>query len=189
MTCSGLVVGIALSAVSNAQPGQSFNELISNCENSSKARVFILELSINLRYIQKRTLNGRQRVLSIPIEIVNRRPKTISSRLDHEWPGGIWPPSDLIVRARPVGKNSDWYDVPGYLTGERDSENNVTFAAGQRRHFSIRLNWPGTGSIPLTFPLIPKAGIYFVQFLFRFKDETSKSRCVTSKVVRISVSK
>ena len=184
-----LLVLLTLSSADFSQEEKSFNELVNGCEDPSKAEVSVIPLSSTLRYVQRRTLNGRQPVVSIPIEIKNDRSESISSLLNHEWPGGIWPGSDLIVRARSTRKNADWMDVPGYLTGERGSENNVTFTPRQQRRFSIRLNWPGTGSIPLIFPLIPKTGNYFVQFLFRFTDETSKSKCVTSKMVRISVSK
>jgi hypothetical protein len=185
----GPALVIALSAVINAQQEQSFDELVSSCESASRAEVFVTPLLSSLRYVRRKTLNGPQRVVSIPIQIKNGRSTSITSQLNHEWPGGIWLPNDLIVRARNTGKKSVWVDVPGYLTGEKDSQNYVNFASGQQRRFSVRLNWPGTGSMPMIHPLIPESGIYFVQFLFRFMDDTSKSHCVTSKVERIRVSK
>lgn len=184
---SALIV-LGLSAITNAQQEKSFDELVSGCDNASKAKVFVTPLSNSLRYVRKRTLNGPQRVVSIPIKITNRRSTSITSQLNHEWPGGIWPPTDLFVRGRITSKKSGWGDRPGYLTGEKDSKNDVHFAPGQQRRLLIRLNWPGTGSIPI-IPLISEPGNYFVQFLFLFNDDTSLSQCVTSRVAEIRISK
>ena len=115
--------------------------------------------------------NGKTLVLSIPVEITNSSSRSIRMNLSHEWYGGIWPPTDLYVAVRLSGaEKTTWEDAPGYQVGEKDSVSGKTkLAPGQTKTFDIRLNWPGTGSIP-TMPLVDESrpGKYSIKFMLFF---------------------
>jgi hypothetical protein len=133
--------------------------------------------------------NGKTKVLSLLVAIENDSPSAITARLEHEWYGGIWPPTDLYVAVR---KESDggalWVEKPGYRVGEKDSADSLTtIEPGKRRSIEIRLNWPGTGSVP-TSPLIKESepGKYTIKLLLIFKTGES-TEFVTSPELEIEV--
>lgn len=136
-----------------------------------------LDISIApaINKIRPRTLklvNGDALVLSIPIEIKNYSAKPVTMKLAHEWYGGVWPPTDLVVAVKMKQAGGEvWVDGPGYQVGEDGSVAMGTrLKPGETKSFDIRLNWPGTGSVP-TEPLIDesKPGKYSIKFLLVFR--------------------
>jgi hypothetical protein len=119
--------------------------------------------------------NGKTKVLILPVAIENASSIPIMAGLQHEWYGGIWPPSDLYVAVR---KESDsgaiWIERPGYLVGEESADSLTTIEPGERRSVEMRLNWPGTGSVQ-TSPLIKESepGKYTIKLLLIFKADPS----------------
>ena len=111
--------------------------------------------------------------------------------LAHEWYGGIWLPTDLYAAAQPSdGKGKFWSNAPGYQVGEEGSADNlVTLKPGETKTLDIRLNWPGTGSVP-TEPLIDesKPGRYSIKFLLFFKADGAEEY-VESQAAEIEVEK
>jgi hypothetical protein len=97
--------------------------------------------------------------------------------LTHEWYGGIWPPTDLFVAVQMRGANNTfWTDAPGYQVGEKGSiEKGTVLKSGETKTIDVRLNWPGTGSIP-TEPLIDesKPSKYSIKFLLIFRAGASE---------------
>lgn len=130
-------------------------------------------------------------VLSLPIAITNTSKHEMRMTLAHEWYGGIWPSTDLYVAVQPSGaKEVFWSDAPGYQVGESGSADSpVRLKPGETKTFDIRLNWPGTGSVP-TEPLIDESrpGEYSIKFLLFFKLADSEEY-VESQVVNIEVQK
>lgn len=128
--------------------------------------------------------NGKTSVLSIPIDIANSSSHSISLNLAHEWYGGIWPPTDLYVAKQLRGvKGTFWADAPGYLVGEKDSMGSkIVLKPRETKSFDIRLNWPGTGSVP-TMPLIDesRADTYSIKFLLLFKANNSEEYVETQE--------
>lgn len=134
---------------------------------------------------------GKLPVLSIPVAVTNTSAHQISMNLAHEWYGGIWPPTDLYVAVQQgYGKGKVWSNAPGYRVGEKGTANNlVTLKPGETKTFDVRINWPGTGSIP-TEPLIDesKPGKYSIKFLLFFEAGGSE-RYVESQAAEIEVDK
>ena len=133
---------------------------------------------------------GRLPVLSIPVAITNSSAHDIRINLAHEWYGGIWPPTDLYVAGKPEGaEGSFWSDGPGYQVGEKGSAGSlVVLKPRETKTFDIRLNWPGTGSVP-TEPLIEKKfGKYSIKFLLFFKAKGSEEY-MESQAMEIEVEK
>jgi len=62
-------------------------------------------------------------------------------------------------------------DAPGYLVGEKDSaDSRVVLKPRETKTFDIRLNWPGTGSIPAERLIDEgKPGKYSIKFLLFFR--------------------
>lgn len=121
--------------------------------------------------------NGKTAVLSIPVEITNSSSRSIRMSLSHEWYGGIWPATDLYVAAQlSDAKGTIWATAPGYQVGEKGSAGSDTgLKPGEAKRFDIRLNWPGTGSVP-AMPLIDesKPAKYSIRFLLFFKSGDSE---------------
>lgn len=110
--------------------------------------------------------------------------------LAHEWYGGIWPPTDLYAAVVRDEKGKVWLNAPGYRVGEKDNTDNlITLKPGATITLDIRINWPGTGSIP-NEPLIDesKPGKYSIKFLLFFKVGRSEEY-VESQAMEIEVDK
>jgi len=134
---------------------------------------------------------GMLPVLSLPVAIANSSARQIKMNLAHEWYGGVWPSTDLYVAVQPTdGKDKFWLEAPGYRVGEKDSADAlVILKPGETKTFDIRLNWPGTGSIP-TEPLIDesKPGKYSIKFRLFFKANGSQEY-IESQAAEIEVEK
>lgn len=155
------------------------------CTDSRPKIVSIKPIRSSIRFRSQVLKNGSERVLSLPIEIRNLSSVSISSLLNHEWPGGIWPESELEVSVRGL-KDRDWATLPGFLAGESDVENLVKILPGDAAQVNVRLNWSGTGSMPVFFPLIRKRGTYLVQFRLNYWSGLAKG-CVESPEFTIRV--
>jgi hypothetical protein len=111
--------------------------------------------------------------------------------LAHEWYGGIPPPTDLCVAVQASGAKGIFWSVgPGYQVGEEGSAISlVVLKPGESKAFDIRLNWPGTGSVP-TEPLIneSRVGKYSIKLLLLFKINGSEEY-IESQAADIEVQK
>jgi len=147
-------------------------ELRSRTATGPNAEIVISPLR---RVIKARDMNlawGKRAVLSIPIEIRNNSAKPIQTSLSHEWYGGIWPPTDLHVVLVQTDDSHPAWSSPAYQVGERGSaDSKLTVKSGESISLDIRLNWPGTGSVPAS-PLISASspGHYTIKFLLYFTE-------------------
>jgi len=127
---------------------------------------------------------GTRRILSVTVWITNNSPNSIRSEISHEWYGGIPVPTDFIGVVKTKGESAQaWSARPAYLAGNLGTvQNGVEFSPGQSRSFNIRLDWPGTGSVP-TPPLIdPKlVGKYKIKFLLFFKVDNRQYYAVSQE--------
>jgi hypothetical protein len=174
------------------QPSDAFSRGLRNARaRRTSAAILLTPQSSNIRPRLMNLAWGRLPVLSLPVTITNSSAREIRSNLAHEWYGGIWLPTDLYVAVRPAGDGGEfWADGPGYLVGEKGSaDNSVTLKPGETKNFDIRLNWPGTGSVP-SEPLIDesKPGRYSIKFLLFFKANGSKEY-LESQAAEIEVEK
>lgn len=123
------------------------------------------------------SVNGEANVLSIPIEITNSSAQTISMNLAHEWYGGIWAPTDFYIAALIPNWEREmvWNQRPAYQVGNLDKINKTILKPGKTITIDVRLNWRGTGSVPIE-PLIDesKLGKYTIRFLLFFKAGVSE---------------
>lgn len=115
---------------------------------------------------------GARPILSIEVEIRNESPKTFRSQISHEWYGGIPPPTEVLISGKLSGRDETHrLTVPAYQVGNLDTSQVVwIWMPGESRKAKIRLNWPGTGSVP-SEPLIDSAkpGVYAIRFLLFLK--------------------
>lgn len=182
---------VILSAA-DVQPSDAFSRLLR--DGRAKRTSSAISLAPRSSRIRPRLMNlawGRLPVLSIPVAVTNSSARQISMNLAHEWYGGIWLPTDLYAAAQPSdGKGKFWSNAPGYQVGEEGSADNlVTLKPGETKTLDIRLNWPGTGSVP-TEPLIDesKPGRYSIKFLLFFKADGAEEY-VESQAAEIEVEK
>jgi hypothetical protein len=130
----------------------------------------------NIRRKQLLLANGPTQVSSLPVVIENKSSSAITTTIDHEWYGGLWPPTDLYLAVKVEREGFSWREAPGYLIGELGSITApILIRPGESAALDIRLNWPGTGSIRAD-PLIreTKPGQYTVKLLLLFKAEGSQ---------------
>ena len=133
---------------------------------------------------------GKTQVLSVPVEIRNNSHESIQTELSHEWYGGIWPPTDLLFAVKDINRTNTWETAPAYQVGQKDSvDNKVTLKGGESIVLQVRLNWPGTGSVPMS-PLIDAstAGKYSIKFLLFFKSGKTE-KYTESPVIELEVQK
>jgi hypothetical protein len=106
--------------------------------------------------------------LRLPVTITNGSARDINLTLPHEWHGGEWPTTDLYASVTPArtAKSNPFHEV--FRLGERpgESSSKVTVPPGKSVKVELRLDWPGTGSVPAV-PLMDPAssGSYRVRLL------------------------
>ena len=126
-------------------------------------------------------------VLVFPIRIENHSDQTISAKIHHEWYGGIWPSTGLAAAARKANGTS-WESSPVYQVGELGViEKPTEWQPGKIYDFSLRLDWPGTGSMR-NVPLIETkaVGEYLLRISLVFNVGTS-TNYVESSEIHVSV--
>ena len=105
--------------------------------------VRFVPLQTTIEPVPFRGTNGSGTTLILPVQLENHSTQTIRARISHEWHGGEWPPTDLLVylpQSRAI--------APVYLAGESGSSAGPTILApGQTVRLDLRLNWRGTGSV------------------------------------------
>lgn len=101
----------------------------------------------------------------------------------------MWPPTNLYALVTPVaraGKEASF--APVYLHGERGEViPPETIDVGQARQVTLRMDWPGTGSV-YGIPLMSreKAGSYRVRLLFVYEEE-GRHQYVVSPGAAVSI--
>ncbi len=137
------------------------------------------------------SVNGKDSVLSVPVEITNSSAQSISTNLAHEWYGGIWTPTDFYVAVQKTGSelDGDWRNGPAYQVGNLGTENKTVLKSGDKITVDIRLNWKGTGSVP-TSALISEniPATYSIKFLLFFKTDLSEEYFI-SEELKVEVEK
>jgi hypothetical protein len=130
----------------------------------------------------KTAINGDTSILSIPVEITNSSSQTISMSLNHEWYGGIWAPTDFYIASEVLDweKKAVWDERPAYQVGNLDKTNQTVLKPNQSITIDVRLNWHGTGSVPIE-PLIDEStsGKHIIKFLLLFKTDASEEYLIT----------
>jgi len=92
--------------------------------------------------------------LTLSVKITNHSMQEITTRFAHEWHGGEWPSTDLYASATHVQARRAKSFEPVYLKGEQPGETKRTrIAPGKSITVELRMDWPGTGSVPGT-PLL-----------------------------------
>lgn len=169
----------------------SRKELQNGRVRRTSSKITITPTVHTIRPREMNLANGRTQVLSIPIALTNTSPQEIRIKLPHEWYGGVWLLTDLYVSVKLSGtEETIWTEAPAYRVGEKGSADSETrLKPAETKTFDIRLNWPGTGSIPTT-PLIDvsQPGKYSIKFLLFFKTNGSKES-LESQAVDIEVQK
>ena len=188
---SSATQSVELPAV-GVQPADVFSRMLQS--RLVKRTSLAISLAPQVSKIRPRVMDlarGRLPVLSLPVAITNSSAHEIRTNLAHEWPGGIWPRTDLYVVVEPSGvKGKFWSNAPGYQVGEKGSADRlVVLKPGETKTFDIRLNWPGTGSLQ-SEPLIDesKLGRYSIKFLLFFRANDSE-QYVESEAADIEVQK
>jgi hypothetical protein len=184
ITFPALAVLVSLATLASGQiigkqsASEAFSELLRR-RPAASSNLYIKLTAEDTRavVIEMLLTNGKTKVLSLPVAIENDSPTAITTNLAHEWYGGIWPPTDLYVAVRKESERGPvWVEGPGYLVGEKGSADSPTkIEAGKKTSLEIRLNWPGTGSVPLLSPLIKDSepGKYTIKLLLIFKAGAS----------------
>ena len=91
---------------------------------------------------------GQQAILNFPVRMENRSDRAITAYVANEWYGGEWPRTDLYAAVRKSGdKSAPWTSHEVYVSGETGHTETHTWKPGDVHEFSLRLNWPGTGSV------------------------------------------
>jgi hypothetical protein len=122
-----------------------------------------VELSAAARVV--RTKQG----LALRVKIANASAREIDTKLAHEWHGGEWPPTALYTSVTAASSRKSEPFVPIYLIGEdQQAARSVTIAPGKTKEVELRMDWPGTGSVP-TSPFIREPGKYSVRFALVFE--------------------
>jgi hypothetical protein len=116
------------------------------------------------------------------LTITNSCGKEIEAHLAHEWHGGEWPLTALYASVSPADDKKVQPFAPVYLAGEdQRAARRVGLATGKSLDVKVRMDWPGTGSVPAN-PLIHKPGRYNVRFALVF-EVNGKPQYVTSAPV------
>lgn len=144
------------------------------CRRSSSTRikpfdgtvVFSLDSLVPIQTERKGRL-----ILSAIVQITNESKSTLRSKVSHEWYGGVEPGTDLwmVVERCEDGKcHSE--ETQAYLVGNVDRTEDTIWQPGDSKRFEIRLNWPGTGSVPIE-PLIDpdRPGLHKLKFVMFFR--------------------
>lgn len=179
ITSQTMAILVSLAALAAGQvvvkqsASEAFSKLLQRRPTMSSSRNIKLIVEDTRAVVREMLLtNGKTKVLSLPVAIENDSPTAITARLEHEWYGGLWPLTDLYVAVRKEGDSGVvWIERPGYLGGEIESADSLaTIEPGERRSTEIRLNWPGTGSVPIS-SLIEDSepGKYMIKLLLIFK--------------------
>ena len=149
------------------------------CRRSSSTKIEPFDgkvvFSLDSPVPKKSDRNGRV-ILSANVRITNESTRTLRSLVRHEWYGGVEPNTDLwmIAKRCEFGRCIS-EERQAYLVGNLDRSEETIWQPGDSRQFEIRLNWPGTGSVPRE-PLIDggRSGLHkinFVMFLRTGKKE------------------
>ena len=94
-------------------------------------------------------MNGRTDVLGLPIRIENHSEQTITAKIAYEWYGGEWPSTDLGAATKLLdGTPREGLSMEVFLVGEKGSRIEPVWKPGESHDFLLRMNWPGTGSVP-----------------------------------------
>lgn len=137
---------------------------------------------------KKTERDGRPPILSVDLNVSNRSEKSFSSKIRHEWFGGVEPLTDLWVKVkRCVDSECSTREGEAYQVGNLDKSHDTFWRPGDSLLFHIRLNWPGTGSVPIE-PLIAhdQPGIYKLQFIM-FMRIGSEEYFTESKELELNV--
>jgi hypothetical protein len=133
-----------------------------------------------------RQVTRSQNRLVLAVKVTNNSPDAVRTTLAHEWHGGLWPPTGLYASVTAAGERKDSAFVPVYLAGEESkAPEATTLTAGQATELRLRMDWPGTGSVPAR-RLIESAGTYRVQVLLVF-DVAGKKQYVTSPPTKVEL--
>jgi uncharacterized protein (TIGR03067 family) len=137
---------------------------------------------------KKQAVQGKKIALSLTI--TNRSKSPIQARLPHEWHGGLWPPTDLYASVTPVGSRRLHMFHEVFLLDENPSlATPRTIKAGESLDLTVRMDWPGTGSVR-TQPLMDaKLGReYDVRFLLTFR-RNGKIEYVAGPATRVKITR
>lgn len=126
-------------------------------------------------------------VCVLPLKIENKSPQPIRTSLAHEWLGGEWPPTDIyaaVLRPAAPGKKANVDFKPVFLAGDRSELTKPTIIEpGKSTSLSLRLDWPGTGSVEggeIVYPDRP--GVYTVMFLLVFQTNGVRQYVVSEPI-------
>jgi hypothetical protein len=145
------------------------------------------DASIHIR-AKRQAVQGTKIALSLTI--TNRSKSPIQARLPHEWHGGLWPPTDLYASVTPVGsrRRHPFHEV--FLLGENPSLTTPrTIKAGESLDVTVRMDWPGTGSVKTQPLMAAKLGReYDVRFLLTFRRD-NKIEYVAGPATRVKIAR
>jgi len=137
------------------------------------------------------------RAVAMTVRATNASAAPVHLTLREEWHGGAFPPTSVVLCARPRSSDagaatagcSPGYVVESHPKGELpiSAPREIELAPGATTSFEVRLDWAGTGSMigaPLVDPLL--AASYYVEAGLLF--ETGGQRRVSySEVETVSV--
>ncbi|MBC7821447.1 MAG: M56 family metallopeptidase, partial [Planctomycetaceae bacterium] len=129
---------------------------------------------LRIEMVSSFQVQATERGLKGFVRIANQSPHELTAKLAHEWHGGEWPPTGLYASVTPWLTLHDAPFRPAYLFGENEGRATepLTIPAGQSSDITVRLDWPGTGSVPATPLIDPKQpGKYRVRWLLVFDSQ------------------
>jgi hypothetical protein len=124
-----------------------------------------------------------KRGLVLSFRITNGSAQEIKTSLAHEWHGGLWPPTSLFASVAHEGGKDRPAFAPVYLAGENPGmPRAVMLGAGKSVDVELRMDWPGTGSVPAE-PFINRPGKYAARFALVFEAGGMRQYALSAPVV------
>jgi hypothetical protein len=121
--------------------------------------------------------------LVLSLKITNSSARQIVAHLAHEWHGGEWLSTALYASVTSSDDKKSKPFVPVYLAGEdQRAARRINMATGKSMDVKLRMDWPGTGSVPAT-PLIGKPGKYTVRYALVFEVDGKRQYVLSAPVV------
>jgi len=126
--------------------------------------------------------------LTLSVKITNHSAQEITTRLAHEWHGGEWPSTDLYASATHVQAKQAKSLEPVYLKGENQGETKLTrIAPGKSVTVTLRMDWPGTGSVKATPLLSSSESESYVRVLMVFNTGRNARQYAASAVKYVKI--
>jgi hypothetical protein len=143
---------------------------------------------LRIEIIPNAKVTRTKEALTLSVKITNHSAAEITTRLAHEWHGGEWPSTDLYASATHVQAKQPKSIEPVYLKGEKQGETELTrIAPGKSVTVELRMDWPGTGSVPATPLLSSSESESYIRLLMVFDTGRNAREYAASAVTYVKI--